>query len=374
MKNQIITKTSLPLILSLMAAAALTACGGGSGGGSSTPSADGSGSAKTFTYTCADKTSRTSTVSLLDAQSQCPSNVTSSLVTSVPALTYPAGSEELAALTLLNAQRQHCGFGLLKQNAKLDVAAKGHADWLVLNGYSGHFQSAGTPGFTGVAPEDRMTAAGYGAAGSFEHSETANTTGGAEKDKGVWAVRGLLNAPYHLMAMIRGYRDVGVAVRTSADAGDTAHTRLAINIDYAAKKDKGYQTSSAGTVRTYPCEGSTGVDYALRNESPNPVPGRNLGSSPIGSTVAIVGDAGTTLTITSASMTGPAGAVTLLAPITSKNDPNKVSGVSYFFNNEAFITPDAPLLPSTTYQVNISGTNDGKPFSRSFGFTTGTGS
>jgi hypothetical protein len=85
-----------------------------------------------------------------------------------------------------------------------------------------------------------------------------------------------------------------------------------------------------------------------------------------------VGDAGTTLVITSALVTGPDGAaVTLRTPITSLNDPNITNGVSYFNTNEAFISADAPLVALTSYQVTITGTNNGVAFSRSFSFTTG---
>jgi hypothetical protein len=43
-----------------------------------------------------------------------------SLQITVPAFTYTAGSQELAAITVLNERRLKCGFGILNQNAQLD--------------------------------------------------------------------------------------------------------------------------------------------------------------------------------------------------------------------------------------------------------------
>jgi uncharacterized protein YkwD len=362
---------SLLSLLSVTAAAALTACGGGGGSGSTTPTPPSS-----YTATCPDGATKTSALSQADALAQCPVVVptASTIVTSVPTPTYAVGSEELAAFNLLNAERSQCGFGLLKQNVTLDVSAQGHADWLNINWYIGHYQIAGTPGFTGLAPEDRMTAAGYAPAGSFLHSETEYASGSTKAGAGTLGVRRLLNGPYHLIpAMIRGFADVGVAVRNVADISTSLpNNKTELVIDYASLESTGMQAVPAGTVRTYPCQGSTNIVPSLTNERPSPVPDRNLGVAPLGSSIAVVGDAGTTLVITSALVTGPDGAaVTLRTPITSLNDPNITNGVSYFNTNEAFISADAPLVALTSYQVTITGTNNGVAFSRSFSFTTG---
>lgn len=86
----------------------------------------------------------------------------STIVTSVPTATYAAGSEELAAFNLLNAERQRCGFGLLAQNTKLDQSSRAHASWLIANNFDGHIEDSNVPNFfTGVTPDDRANAAGY---------------------------------------------------------------------------------------------------------------------------------------------------------------------------------------------------------------------
>lgn len=140
-------KNPIYKLSTLVSVALLVACGGGGGGGTaSTPTPN-----PTPTPT----------------PTPTPVVVTSNIVTSVSTPTYAPVSEELAAFNLLNAERLRCGFGLLAQNPALDTAARGHADWLLINNYTGHYQIAGTTGFTGLTPDDRLVAAGYGTSGSF---------------------------------------------------------------------------------------------------------------------------------------------------------------------------------------------------------------
>ncbi|MDO8778365.1 MAG: CAP domain-containing protein [Burkholderiaceae bacterium] len=341
-------KGGAPMMASVLVVAMLSGCGGGGGGGSTT-------AATTPVPT--------------------PVVVTSNLVSSAPTPTYTAASEELLAFNLLNAERSRCGFGVLAQNTALDTAARGHADWLLINNSTGHFQIAGTTGFTGLTPDARLVAAGYGITGSFQSNAEAESDAFFPKaGTGVGATRGLLNAPYHMLEMIRGYRDVGVSVRDKSDVAISPNNRFDINMDFAYKNSDGAQVAAAGSVRTYPCDGSTGIVSALRGESPNPVPGRNLSTSPLGSSIGVAVDVGNTLVITSASMikASTGAAITLRTPVVAANDPNAIAGVSYFKNSEGFVSADAPLEASTQYQVTINGTSSGVVFSRTFMFTTGS--
>lgn len=363
---------SINLLLSIVAAAALTACGGGSGGGTAaTPTTP-----TVYTANCADLTVKTSTISQSDAQAQCVpvvKPVTSSIVPSVPGATYAAGSEELAAFNLLNAERNKCGFGLLKQNTQLDVSAKGHADWLLVNGDSaiGHYQTVGTPLFTGITPKEREAVAGYGA-GSFEASEVTAKIGITSKaGQGISRVRDLLNLPYHEIAMLRGYRDVGISVRDQFDLGLMLN-RTAANIDFGYTYAAGMQASPAGTLRTYPCDGSSGINRLMGQEIPSPVPERNIVASPLGTSIAVIGDVGTTLSITSASMINATtgASVTLRTPVMAASDPY---GGTYLLSNEGYVLADASLDPLTSYKVTINGTNNSAGFATTFTFTTGSG-
>lgn len=335
-------------LIALSSLALLTACGGGSEGGSTTTTAT-----STTTTSSSTATQTTSTAS--------------TLVTSVPKTTY--AGEELAAFELLNKEREHCGFGLLAQNAKLDVAARGHADYLLLNNSTGHYQVAGNLGFTGIDPTARVIASGYNNGKDFTGGEVERDISLLKEGQGEAGVRSLYNAPYHLELILAGNQDVGVSVRDVNDLGLTSSNRSVVNLEFGYLASVGPQRPASKNVRTYPCEGSTGVKSLLRSESPNPVPGRNLSTNPLGSNIGIIGDAGKKLVITSASMTTTESglSVKLLPPVTSENDPNK-----RLASHEGFIMSDSPLQATTAYIVKIEGTNDGSAFMTSFTFTTGS--
>ena len=109
----------------------------------------------------------------------------------------------------------------------------------------------------------------------------------------------------------------------------------------------GPQLLGSSDVKTYPCDCATGINRQLTNETPNPVPGRDLKTSPLGSIVYVAVREGILLGITRAVMaratTGQA--VVLRTPVTTANDP---------------------------YGPCISVTNDATPVSRNFVFTTGS--
>lgn len=340
-------------LLALPLAVALTACGGGGdeGGGTTPPPPPPSGDG---------------------------------IVTTVPAPTYTLGSEELAAFEYLNDARSSCGFGKLAQNTQLDSAARGHADWITFHKIPGHYQTVGTDKFTGVTAEDRAVAAGYAAAGTFfiqdESSYNGGTFGNDKTGFGLAGMRGLLNAPYHALGLTDGYRDVGISVRNAfdagaSDAGVVNQGRKALVINPARRSTTSSQLShlAASDVLTYPCAGSTGIERALYSERPNPVPGRDLLTNPLGSSVQVAIKEGHTLTIDSASMvvTSTMAAVTLRDPITSANDPHGPCSFGCFPSNRGYIVADAPLAANTTYTVTISGKNNGASFTISFDFTTG---
>jgi len=340
--------------LALLALAALlSACGGGSDGDSALPAAP-------------------------PAQAAAPVSPNPSLIISPDAPpTYAPGSEELAAYTLLNAERGRCGFGLLAANAPLDAAARAHADYLIINRLSSHLENASQfpEGFTGTDPAARVRAQGYADLGGVTDEFAFFTSSRPPLSKrgiGVLGVRGLLNAPYHLNGLMTGYRDVGIAVRSREDTGK-GQEGVFVQINAAYTASAGPQLPGSSDVQTYPCEGTTGVNRQLTNETPNPVPGRDLRTAPLGSTVYIAVRKGNRLTITRAAMTRAATgeAVALRTPVTSANDPYGPCLTGCFGPHQAYVVPDAPLLADTAYTVMLGGTNNGAAFSRSFTFSTG---
>ena len=386
-------------VIATSLALAVAGCGGG---GSGTGTSGGvtlgvlNGVATSFTASCFDGTTQTSTVSDADARGKCaghggtdtidmpwydpvaqrfityPTKIVP-IVTDTQASTYAAQglTEEAAAFELLNQERARCGFGTLRQNAALDKAAKAHADWQNLNGvFISHLEDRrnNANGFTGIAPWDRIVAAGYGTVGDMtdEIASSYKISGW-----GIAGMRGLLNAPYHMRGLLDGFRDVGIAVRTSEDVG-TNYGRTVLQINPAYLLTTPRQELSDQDVATYPCQGTTGTDRQLSNETPNPVPGRDLGTNPLGGSVFVLLRYGNKLAFTSATMTQVSGdgagtAVTLRDPVTSANSGNR------FASHQGYIVADAPLQPNTEYEVVINGTNNGTPFTRQFTFTTGTG-
>ena len=341
-------KKNMKLGLTVLALVALAACGGGGGG--STPT--------------------TGTVIAGPTMPVVPA--ISNIVTTAPLSTYAAGTEELDAYNRLNAERNFCGFGVLAQIAALDKAALAHANSQIANNYLGHFETAGTPFFTGVDVSDRINAAGYGNRSGGVTEEASGNATNLKTGYGEIGTRGLLNAPYHLAGLMTGYRDVGISLRNSTDLG-VASPRKMLVFNLAYKSADGLQIFGPSDVKTYPCDGSLGITPNLSGEIPNPVPGRNLFSTPLGSTVYVALREGNVLKITGTTMTNMAtGApVTLRAPLTSTNDPNVTANGSYFRSNQALITADAALNPFTRYQVTVNGSNNGVAFSRTFAFTTG---
>lgn len=349
--------------LAAFSCAAIAACGGGGGGG-------GGGALPVLASTPA---SNTGAPAAPPPASATPNDGVqpSTLVASVPPDTYGAGSEGRQAFELLNAERGRCGFGLVAQNAQLDAAAQAHADWQILNNQLSHTEVTGTPGFTGVTPLDRVSAAGYVAGGVGEEISSLYYSGSIV-GTGVFGVRALLALPYHQLGMLSGYRDVGIALRGSDQLGTTATRgpRTVQQFNLGFTRSAGRQEPASDQVLTYPCEGTTGVFYEITNETPNPVPGRDLRASPLGPGVVVAVRSGQTLAISSATMTTLSGRtpVALRPPLTKGSDPNAVLAPHH-----AVLIPDASLMPNTSYTVSVAGTNDGTPFEKTFNFSTGAG-
>lgn len=310
--------------------------------------------------------------------------VTASQVASTPAATTPdlsqpylAGSEELSVLTLLNIERQRCGFGILTANTQLDAAARAHADYQIINSRNSNLEDPLVPdGFTGIDPKARARAQGYTNAGAVTDEYeffTSTIPITSVRGLGQLALRPLLNAPYHLNALMTGYRDIGIAVRSIQDTGRGVNGAF-VQINAAYKADVGLQKLGATDVMTYPCEGASNITRILRNETPNPVPGRDLSTNPLGSTVYIEVREGNTLAITNASFRdGVTGQnVILRVPVTGANDPYGPCALGCFKAHQGYIVADTPLQPNTPYIVSISGTNNGAAFNRTFTFTTGS--
>ncbi|MDO9218126.1 MAG: hypothetical protein Q7U14_12710 [Lacisediminimonas sp.] len=360
----------------LWLALALVGCGGGGGGGGGTDTAV----VSPYVASCADGSTRTSAVSVADAQAQCltaaPPATYTAVVSSPQPSTYPAGSEQKAAFDLLNQERLACGFGTLAQNAALDTAALNHTMYQFINNVSSHEEDKVLypAGFTGRTVLDRVWYAGYGKppavwqasedfAEGYRSLATASTAG-----DGTFFTRALLSAPVHLASMMSDADAAGTAfVDSGTIPGYSFGGRRSMalfNFGFQAR-----QSLASNAVVTYPCQGSTGVMWKISNETPGPIPGRDLSVDPIGPGIVVKVAANRVLAISAASVVDVAtGIATPTYILNTANDTsNGVVGI-----NLAVVIPLAPLAANTTYQVDVSGSHDAVPFRRSFTFTTGS--
>lgn len=333
------------LTTALGMALVLTACGGGGGSG---PAGGGAGGA-------ASGTSVTPSLPAFQA---------SSIVNSVfiHSSTEP---EVQSAFTRLNAERSQCGFGSLKQATELDLAARNHADWQNLNNYSSHSEVPGTLGYTGANPLERTTFAGYAGVEVLE-GLTRYVGRTSKAGLGEGELRDLFLAPYHMLALLRGSRNVGVAIRNSVDVNASV-SGVVTELEFGYLPSEGKQLPSTTDVLTYPCEGVTGTRYRLIGESPQVEASRNYITNPTGQPIFVMVREGNTLVVTSISVTDTqSGTGVATKTLTFANDRNGM-----LRPNEVIVIPDVALAPGTQYAVALAGTNSGIAFTRSFSFTTG---
>lgn len=328
-------------LIALAVAGTLSACGGG---GSST--ADAGGGATTTT------TVATTTTTTLPA---------STLVSMVLPATYGAATPKQAAYEHLNALRGSCGFGLLQQDARVDIAAQGHADYLATHNLIGHFEDQVNypAGFIGTTIADRYAYASYGFSTGGEVAAMESARFGM--DIGTTNTAVLMTGPYHGIAMLAGSRDIGIGL--SAIGG---RNRFVMNFGTAT--GVGRQMVAGNVVATYPCSGSTGLlTRTYADESPAPIPGRNLQTTPIGHPIYLKVRNGQNLVLTSVDLreVGAGAPVAIAATLTGSDSTGLVS------NSEAIVLPNAPLNPNANYRFQATGTNNGQGFTVDFTFTTG---
>lgn len=312
---------------------------------------------------------------------------TPSLAVAIPTASYPAGSAEFGGWTTLQQARVLCGFGALKQNVLLDAAALAHAKYLTnisINGTNSvlsHYErnasnlpDTSNPDYTGEYPWDRTSRQGYGdqvaeilQATVWNYDIANPPVFPTMAQRGADSMLSLLNTVYHLMGAMYNGVDVGFGADLKTAASGSSRRE-----EYRFGTLNGYQTQrsrlGAGNLATYPCEGSRNIPpvFAPADESPNPFPAITSSSQTMGTPIYLKGDAGQELTLTSSSIsTGGANVATTV--LTHANDPHTEIGT-----HEAFVVPTSGLMPNSNYQVNLSGTINNTPFSRSFTMRTGS--
>ena len=326
----------------------LAACGGGGG---STASSSNGGTTPPVANTCSN--------GAVDYPS-CLIMGQANLVTTVATPTYVSGSIQLQALNDLNTIRQSLGLGVVNQNAYLDTSSMNHVNYLQNYPTAAHSETTGTTGFTGTTPNDRAKFAGY--VTTWAVGEVIGGSYNGDKNgKYVSAINVLMDTVFHRSTLLSQWiTDIGFATLTPANSTvDTVFVS-----DFSAVTQ---QYNAPTFTMHYPMDGQTNVKTYMWAESPDPVPSVANKGYPISFTAA----KGTVLNVSSFNLTQGSNTV----PVTLINSGNSVApGV--IFSNEAFIVPNAYLLNSTTYTVNVTGTityQDGShsvPVNTTWTFTT----
>ncbi|MDD2918178.1 hypothetical protein [Rhodoferax sp.] len=324
--------------------------------------------------------------------SVAPTSVLPTITLPIPASSYPVGSAELAGYTVLQQARALCGFGVLRQDTRLDAASRNHARYLTSVSFANwthllsHYEdTASDPYYTGYYPWDRTMYTGYG-------TQVAEILVGTWWDydisypslviptmaqRGTESMRSLLNTVYHLSGAMFDGADVGFGVDIQT-VSTSATTRRE---EYRFGSLNGYQTATitigTGNLATYPCQGSSNIppDFAPVSENPNPFKDSVYVNAVVGPPIYLKVDRGQKLTVSSASrIVSQNGYEVPFSVLTNANDPNidPVSREPYIDVNEAFVIPTVPLNPYTTYQITLYGTVDKASFTRSFAMSTGS--
>ncbi|WP_027467664.1 CAP domain-containing protein [Deefgea rivuli] len=298
---------------------------------------------------------------------------------------------EAAGVQMLNAARTSCGFDALVNDAVLKVAVDGAGNYFKLR-YAealfayGHYQAAGSTGFTGATPSDRAQTAGYptliGWAGPrvYENLSTSIAPTGytfySKVDAAEAMTEDLLNTVYHQLSLIAPMREVGASYVEASYIEGTAPkeiTRQGSSIAHRITFNTGTRTATDGaasgsnTVLSYPCQGSEiPATFKPSLESPNPM--LDVGSKVVGSPIGLRAPTGTTLDITSYSVQNQAAQI-LASRLLTRTKDSMISG------NNASIVPEEALEVGKTYRVTAQGTFSGNgfavtPFSIDFTFKT----
>lgn len=261
------------------------------------------------------------------------------------------GPEELRALQRVNFYRTAAGVDPVVYEPALAAAALGHARYLVANpdgiASDPHGETDAAAQFTGATHQDRAYYFGYGG----PVSEVINFTDRAEDAVDSW-----MHTLYHRIPLLRpGMRSLGYGLASG-------HENLVNVLELG-------RTDAVRDTVIYPYAGQTDVPVGWDGaESPDPMALYPGASKPVGETITLTfGGTVRRLNLTGGKLTGPDGAVPVMT-FEPENDTHLKDTVA--------LIPRAPLVPGTTYSVELAGEVDRgagmQPFVRRWRFTTAT--
>ncbi|WP_249175908.1 CAP domain-containing protein [Burkholderia vietnamiensis] len=251
----------------------------------------------------------------------------------------PTGDVLNDTLAYINHQRAQVGLPALAFQSGVAQAATNHSVWEQDNNVVGHYETSGTPGYTGVSPSDRVNQ--FHATTSVGEI-TAGFTGAFSNS--TEAIQALFDAPFHRAIMLFDsvYAGPGIATTTSSSQLST------LTVDFADHKP----FIGEGQLVAWPYNGMAGVNTGwLANESPNPVVSYNNGSlvgAVVGYPVTLSDGDNAAFSNVSFTIADAAGANVPCVETDSSNNADAT--------REAMCVPIARLAKSTAYTAKVSGT------------------
>lgn len=151
--------------------------------------------------------------------------------------------EKVAARSHLNSIREAMGLNTLIQNDLLNIAAQAHADYLVANEESSHYEIEGHQKFIGIKPVDRTLSANYA---SMHVSENLSThTYNAQN-----SINGLFSAIYHRFGFLSQSIDE-IGVGTAQDKSKTANSAFVYVMGNSYLERLCHEENFSGTGKYY---------------------------------------------------------------------------------------------------------------------------
>ncbi|MEG2899944.1 MAG: CAP domain-containing protein [Massilia sp.] len=236
----------------------------------------------------------------------------------------------------INYRRSQIKVPQVPENAQINNAALGHAEYLCVNNLMSHDQVAGRQGFTGADLGARLNAAGYTlrADRGYAYGEVI---AGSRNGSGFYMAEELITAIYHRFVIFEPmFREIGTGAAI-ASSGYRYFTA-----DFASRD--GYGPGIArGTLVTWPFNGQTQVvpNFFSNTEQPDPVPDANE----VGYPISVHTNLDTNVTVTSFSVRPRGG-------------------------SDLTVLRIAPLCEATVYDVSFAGTVNGAAVTRTWSFTT----
>jgi len=272
--------------------------------------------------------------------------------------TFPVVNTPSIATQRINFFRQLVGIPLVTEDAALNLAAKNHFDYLVVNqahplikGQLIHEEIVGLNGFTGVGPLDRYVQV---RGSPFYDAYVAESI--ASYADQTLAIHQLINSVYHQLPLLHAHvSHIGVASLLSAPYDGTI-----IDIVQPVAKP-------AVNVYVYPSDGYSSASIDFYGEIPDPMRASVVAGQVTGSVMSMYAPKHV-LKVSGAVFTEVAtGTAFTVEIIDSVTDPNQLLS-----QETVFFIPHQVLKPLTQYRISVQYSLDGGATqSRMWGFTTG---